>query len=129
MSLTMGDKHPHLKLDPRFAELAARPYPWPPSPEPEAIQEPPGLLTQATNLTKAVVAHIVDGRRKASPEVQAERKRKCKACPYQENNAIGCRACGCGVIGAFSFIGLDMDKKRSMASVRCPLKDPEWVEV
>lgn len=35
----MGDVHPSLLLDPRHAELAARPYPWPPAdhrPEPQS---------------------------------------------------------------------------------------------
>lgn len=27
----MGDKHPHLLLDPRLARLAEKPYPWPPA--------------------------------------------------------------------------------------------------
>jgi hypothetical protein len=89
--------------------------------------ERPGLLAMATDLAHAIIEHAADGFRHASPEQQAERKALCFACePYHEHDLDACRACGCGVIGAASFVGLDMTLKRSLASSRCPLGTPRW---
>jgi len=91
-------------------------------------EQAPNLVQMAGNLARAVVAHAADAGRHASPAVQAERKRICLSneCGYSRNEAKACEACGCGVIGALSFIGLDMDEKRSWASSRCPLNTPRW---
>jgi hypothetical protein len=91
----------------------------------------PGLAMMAGNLAKAVVAHVADGGRKASPEVQAERKRICltNQCGCCIDGGKGCTACGCGTIAALSFVGLDMVLKRSLASSRCPLEPPRWEAV
>lgn len=93
------------------------------------VEDYPSLLSRAVSLASAVVDHISDGGRKASPEVQAEREEICRGCDQSEKDATACRACGCGVIGALNFIGLDMVEKRSWASSRCPLKSPKWDQV
>jgi hypothetical protein len=125
--MTYGEMFPRIKTLPGYEELAEMPYP---EPEPEPEPEPPGLLKMAANLVVAVVEHAADGFRKASPEVQAERERLCLACdPYHEKARDACRACGCGVIGAASFVGLDLKLKRSLASSRCPLGPPRWESV
>lgn len=89
----------------------------------------PGLLEKAGNLARAVVSHVADGGRIASPEVQAERKELCFSCSHLDKTRDACSACGCGVICALSFVGMDMDKKRSWASSRCPLSQPRWEAV
>ncbi len=86
----------------------------------------PNFAQQAVALTKAVVEHVADRGRQAPTEVQAERLTICQACPHSSKEATACSACGCGVIGALSFVGLNMVEKRSWASSRCPLKEPKW---
>lgn len=84
----------------------------------------PTLLTQAASLVGAVVDHALDGFRQATPQVAAQRERLCRECPHAVNGVAGCSSCGCGVIGALSFIGLDMNLKRKLASSACP--DGRW---
>jgi hypothetical protein len=74
----------------------------------------PSLITRAGNLARSVVAHVADGGRKASAEVQAARKAECEACPLLVDNK--CSQCGC----------VAMNLKRSWASSRCPLDPPKW---
>lgn len=87
------------------------------------------IINQAVELTHAVVEHIADAGRIAPTEVQAERERTCVACPNSGGDIKQCRACGCGVVGALSFIGLNMVEKRRWASSRCPLQVPLWQAV
>lgn len=92
----------------------------------------PGLLTKAANFVVSAHEHYVkDDGRKASPGVVAERERICRsnACGKSVNDARGCEACGCGIDPAFVFVGLDMFKKRTWASARCPLDPPLWDKV
>lgn len=92
----------------------------------EREKDQPSMLKKAGNLASAVVGHVADGGRIAPPEVQAAREAECFACPHHDHPKDGCSACGCGVIGALSFVGLDLALKRSWASSRCPLKVPKW---
>lgn len=110
---TMGEVHTFLLLDPRFAELAARPFPWPPA---DHQPESPGLLTMAANLAGAVLDHVADGMAQASPEVQEMREQTCASCPFLVN--LACTKCGCG-----------MPTKWSWASSACPLDPPKWEAV
>lgn len=96
-----------------------------------SMHQPPGLFAMAGSLARSVVGHVVDVVKRgdaatASPAIQAWRKSACLSCEHQRDGAKGCVACGCGVIGAMSFVGLDMDAKRAMATMRCPLKVPRW---
>ncbi len=99
-------------------------------PEPVPEQSPrPSLVAMAASFASSAIGHAANGFRKASPEVQEARRAICLACPKSINEAKGCSACGCGVIGALSFVGLDMDEKRAWASSRCPLAVLRWGKV
>jgi hypothetical protein len=87
----------------------------------------PSLGRMAVNFVKAGAAHLADGGRKASGEVQARRKALCDSCPKHDPAVDSCSACGCGTVKALSFVGLDLPLKRSWASSRCPLDPPRWV--
>lgn len=76
----------------------------------------PTLLEKAANLARAAVAHVADGGRKATPEVQAARKAECLACPHLDQSRDACPKCGCILMGL----------KRSWASSFCPDKPPRW---
>lgn len=85
----------------------------------------PTLLEKAGNLARAVVDHVADGMRIAPPEVQAERERQCYSCePRHDHARDACSACGCGTIGAASFVGVNLKLKRSWSSSACP--DGRW---
>jgi hypothetical protein len=101
-----------------LAEADAAPNPTP----------SPSLMTMAVGLAGAVVAHVVDGGRKASQVVQDERRAICRSnvCGQHDGGKDGCTACGCGLNPALSFIGLDFELKRSLASSRCPSDPPRW---
>ena len=86
----------------------------------------PRLPAMALDLAKNAIAHAADGFRQATPEVQAARKAICLACDYADDNGKQCRACGCGGNSIMSYIGLNMDEKRSWATSRCPLIQPRW---
>jgi hypothetical protein len=90
------------------------------SPEDQAAEmakrAAPGLLEMAGNLAGSVVAHVADGGRKASPEVQAERKALCESCPLLDLQTNRCQSYGC----------ILMDLRRSWASSQCPLDPPRW---
>ena len=94
-----------------------------------ALAEGPGPLAMAANFAGAVVAHIADGGRLAPPGVQAGREAECRKCPHHDHHADSCLACGCGVVAAISFVGLDLKFKRSWASSRCPDNPPRWTPV
>lgn len=116
---TFGDVFPHLKAEPRLAHLAAQPYRDPDEPPPEAAK-PPDLMQMAGNLARSVVGHVADGGRKASPQVQAERKAACFACDeFHDHARDRCRKCGCTA----------MNTKRSWASSVCPDTPPRWTAV
>lgn len=83
------------------------------------VEVPPSLLAMAGNLVGAVVAHVGDGGRKASDEVQAERLAICESCPYLSQENGSCMKCGCS----------NMNLKRSWASSSCPLPEPKWSPV
>jgi glycosyltransferase involved in cell wall biosynthesis len=85
---------------------------------PKAVK-PPGLLKMGASLVKAVVAHVADAGRKASAEVQAERKAACFACPLLDKVRDRCLKCGCTA----------MNTKRSWASSVCPDDPPRWESV
>ncbi len=110
----MGDVHPHLAADPRFASLAAKPYPWPPIDEPTKVQKP-GLGTMAMSAAKAVVHHVATGGHWASEEVKAEREATCRACPKHQADSDRCEICGCL-----------LKAKRAMASEACPDNPSRW---
>lgn len=70
----------------------------------------------AASLAKAVVSHGADviargNRATASPEVQAERERICRACPLLDQGRDRCKKCGCVAMGV----------KRSWATEACPV--------
>lgn len=91
-----------------------------PLPPPPAPIESPGLMAMAGNLAKSVAAHVADGGRKVSPEVQAERKAACFACDeFHDHARDRCRKCGCTA----------MNTKRSWASSVCPDTPPRWTAV
>lgn len=102
------------------------------NPEPIRGGQAPGLVQMAGNLARAGAKqahHVAKGGEFFAPqEVQAERKRICLTnhCGHCVNGGKGCTACGCGTVAAISFIGLDMDEKRSWASSVCPLDPPRW---
>lgn len=105
--------------DPRYREIVRRMTLGIPM-EPEPVQQPmPGLLEKAGNLARAVVTHVADGGRIASPEVQAERKAICFSCSHLDKARDKCNVCGCS----------NMDLKRSWASSACPLSPPRWEAV
>jgi hypothetical protein len=91
-----------------------------------APPNPPSLSAMAGSFVGAVVAHVADGGRKASAEVRAQRAATCNACPLHDPQKDACTACGCGVIPALSFVGLDLGLKRSWASSVCPDSPPRW---
>ena len=118
--MTYGDVFPHLKTLPGYKEIAAREYVDPTG------QPSPTIAAMALDFAKNVVAYAADGFRKATPEVQAARKETCLTCNYAADEARACRVCGCGGTSVASFIGLNMNEKRSWATSRCPLIQPRW---
>jgi hypothetical protein len=82
---------------------------------PPLVREP-SLLTKAASLTKAVIGHVADGMKRPLPEVQAERKAICEACPNLDRAGDRCLLCGC-----------HLNAKRAMASERCP--EGKWEAV
>jgi glycosyltransferase involved in cell wall biosynthesis len=88
----------------------------------------PGLLSQAASLGRAIVAHIADGGRLASDEVQAERRRICEsnACKLYDAANDKCTACGCSNNSTANWIGVSLDLKRSWASSACPARSSQW---
>lgn len=109
-------------LPPHIQAMVARPAPEPP---PEPTPPAPTLLSKASSFVGAVATHIADGGRKAPEEVRAARLEACQTCPLHVE-PDGCTACGCGVNPALSFVGLDLELKRSWASSRCPDNPPRW---
>jgi len=58
----------------------------------------PSLARKAVNFTKAVTKHVSTGRKKAPPEVQAERLKTCQGCDYfglSTPGECGHKQCGC----------------------------------
>jgi hypothetical protein len=110
---TWGDAHPHLRDDPRFAALAARPYPSATTTGERPTA--PGLLSMAGSLLRAGLAHLGNHAEIASEDVRAERKRICLACPLHDPERDSCRECGC-----------HLPLKRAWASSSCPLSPPRW---
>lgn len=109
---------PHLRFwsDAVLRAAGLEPQPQPPP----APIEPPGLATMAGNLAKSLAGHVADGGRKASPQVQAERKAACFACDeFHDHARDRCRKCGCTA----------MNTKRSWASSVCPDTPPRWTAV
>jgi hypothetical protein len=88
----------------RIAAIPARTVP---------TSDGPGLIAKAASLATAVVKHVADGARKASPEAQADRKAICISCPMLDAARDRCNSCGCR-----------LDLKRSWASESCP--DGKW---
>jgi len=80
-------------------------------------KQPPGLMRQAMNFTKALAAHAKDGARLVSDAVYELRMAECLTC--EERVGDRCAACGCPV-----------DAKASWASETCGLvklgKEPKW---
>jgi hypothetical protein len=95
-----------------------------PMPEPEIDPAPiivhpfPGLATMAVNFGKAVVTHVASGLATVPDDVFDDRMTICRACEYHDPDSERCRACGCPVAS-----------KARMASQRCPLPEPKWVEL
>src|SRR5579863_8040048 len=79
-------------------------------------QKPPSLLSMAGAFVSAVVTHVADGGSKASEIVQSERKRVCFACPFHDHEKDACLGCRCGSNPVLSFVGLDLELKRSWES-------------
>lgn len=73
------------------------------------------LIEQAASLVVAVVDHALDGHRRATPDVQADRQRSCRACPLLDHTDDRCTSCGC-------FMAI----KWAWASSACPLDPPRW---
>lgn len=109
---TFGDRFPRLLEDPRWADLAARPY-YEPGEVP--AEPPPGLMTMAGNVARAAARFVGSGLKVAPPEVQAERLAICSACPNWIAGGRRCSLCGCMT-----------DYKIKMASERCPAEPPRW---
>lgn len=84
-----------------------------------ATPKEPGLLKKAASLTRAVIGHVANGMKRPMPEVQAERRAICFACPSHDHERDSCNLCGC----------TNMDLKRSWASSECPAKPPKWEAV
>lgn len=80
-------------------------------------KQPPGLLRQAMNFTKALAAHAKDGARLVDDRVFELRMAECLTC--EERVGDRCAACGCPV-----------DAKASWASETCGLvklgREPKW---
>jgi hypothetical protein len=89
-----------------------------------AIHPRPGPVAKVGNAVKAVVAHVADNGRVASPAVQAQRMAICRACPEFEPTAPACRRCGCGTV-----VKGGLELKLSWASSECPLNPPRWKSV
>jgi hypothetical protein len=87
-------------------------------------QERQGWAASAKSLVTAGV-DLVRGNR-ASDEVVAERLAICLGCPYQRNEAVACTVCACGGLGIATYVGLDMNLKRSLKGSRCALKVAKW---
>lgn len=73
-------------------------------------QPMPGLLTQAANLGKAVVKHVIGGLQESPPEEYSRRLSICQVCDKLEPKEKRCRECGCFV-----------ETKAKMLSESCPL--------
>jgi hypothetical protein len=84
--------------------------------EPGESPRPPGPLAMAVGFAVAVAHHLADGCRATLPEVQAERKAICEACPNLDRAGDRCLLCGC-----------HLNAKRAMASERCP--EGKWEAV
>lgn len=80
-------------------------------------KQPPGMIRQAMNFTKALAAHAKDGARLVNDRVFELRMAECLTCPERAGDQ--CAACGCPV-----------DAKASWASENCGLiklgKEPKW---
>ena len=72
----------------------------------------PGLLTQAGNLTKAVVGHLRQGLPILSPERSQARLEVCRACEKYIPESDRCAVCGCG-----------LSKKATWEDQKCPHPD------
>ena len=73
------------------------------------VSSMPGLGTMAASFAKSVISHAAHGFPLATPEVQAERKRICQACPRYLAESDRCSLCGCY-----------LSAKRTMGAERCP---------
>jgi hypothetical protein len=77
---------------------------------PEAAKgRPPGLLTKAANVARAVIDHAVAGFPEASEETVRARLAICRSCPDLVAAARSCNRCGC-----------KMDVKVYWSEQRCP---------
>lgn len=85
-----------------------------------------GILGQAAGFAVAVVGHVLDGGRKASPAEVARREAACHACPDHVAATDACSVCSCGTRPGLVALGLDLKLKRSWASSSCPKIDPAW---
>lgn len=81
-------------------------------------KQPPNLIRQAMNFTKALTKHAVDGNRLVNDRVFELRLAECAVCPQRFGDKCG--ACGC-----------PLDAKASWASESCGMvkigREPLWV--
>lgn len=84
-------------------------------------QKYPSLGAMAKNLVKEAgktASRAVRGKTVTVPkEVSEERLAICQACEFFDNKKSRCKKCGC-----------KMPYKVGLASGRCPLPEPKWVE-
>ena len=61
----------------------------------QGAERPPGLLTKAANVARAVIDHAVAGFPEASEETARARLTICRSCPDLDAAARSCNRCGC----------------------------------
>jgi len=86
---------------------------------------PPGTARQAWNYTKAVARWIAAGRPvRSDSRVQEIFETLCQPCEHFDAEHQSCRLCGCRVRKSGSAFA----NKLRMATERCPMQPPKWVE-
>jgi hypothetical protein len=78
------------------APVAGQPTPAPTAEgQPCCGGQPPGLLTKAASLAKAVVTHVAAGMPMADDATVEARWVTCRVCEMFDAENVVCRACGC----------------------------------